>query len=89
MVNAKFLIPEFPSVRVTSLTVMFCVVDESSLVIVPTPWLSVIVHPTQFDKLTVNVSFGSTAVSPTTGTVTVWVSEPPAGRFRVVSGIAV
>ena len=36
IVNAKFLVPEFPSVRVTSLMVMLDVV-ESSLVMVPNP----------------------------------------------------
>src|SRR5437867_12052252 len=46
----------------------------SSFTIVPTPRLSVMVQLTQPERLTKNVSFGSTVVSPFTTTVTVDVS---------------
>ena len=49
----------------------------SSLTIVATPVPSAIVAPTGFDSPSVNVSVGSTVVSPTTGTLTVVLSVGP------------
>ena len=52
---------------------------RSSLTIVPTPWASVIVAlPVAFERFTLNVSFGSTVVSPLTCTVTVCEVTPGA-----------
>src|SRR6185436_18147519 len=51
--------------------------DESSLTIVATPWPSAIVALVGLDRFTVKVSFGSTAVSPLTTTLTV--SDPTDG----------
>jgi hypothetical protein len=45
-------------------------------VIVPTPWPSLIVALTPFVRLTSNVSFASSSVSPLTSTVTVFVVSP-------------
>ncbi|MCY1524799.1 hypothetical protein D9M68_597500 [compost metagenome] len=48
----------------------------SSLVIVPTPWLSAMVALTAPLRLTKKVSLASGTVSPTTGTVMVCVVVP-------------
>src|SRR5436190_9844259 len=45
--------------------------DESSLTIVLMPWPSAIVAVGGLDRFTLNVSFGSTVVSPLTTTLTV------------------
>ena len=48
----------------------------SSSVIVPVPAASVNVAPDSFDRVTVKVSWGSSASSPVTVTVTVLLSSP-------------
>ncbi len=49
------------------------------MTIVPTPWASAIVAlPVALERFTLNVSFGSTVVSPLTCTVTVCVVTPGA-----------
>jgi len=55
----------------------------SSLVIVPTPRLSEIVHPEQLVKLTKKVSSDSTVSSPFTTTIMVSVGDPPSLKFMV------
>ena len=50
----------------------------SSLVIVAWPWLSAIVAPEGLDRLTTNVSLGSTTVSPLTVTSIVCCVVPAA-----------
>ncbi len=71
-----------PSPFVVSLVILI-VGSTSSFRIVPSPWVSVIVHPSQFDKFTKNVSSGSTVRSPFTATFTVRVSGPPAVNVRL------
>ena len=77
--------PESPSTLVTSDIVT---VGKSSFVIVPTPCGTIMLHPTQFDKLTLNVSSSSSVESVTTGTVIVFrVSLDP--KFSVLNVCAV
>ena len=52
------------------------VTGTSSLVMVPTPWLSAMVALTAPLRLTKKVSFASGTVSPITGTVIVCVVAP-------------
>ena len=83
-VKVAGVVPALPSVTDTSLTVIVGSTGggvESSLRIVPWPCPSAIVALVGPLRLTKNVSSGSTAVSPTTGTLTVplvW----PAGMVR-------
>ena len=72
-VNTKLVVPLSPSARVTSL-IARAGGGTSSFVIVPSPWASEIVAPVAPDRLTVNVSSGSTVVSPLTRTVIVAVA---------------
>jgi hypothetical protein len=51
---------------------------ESSLTMVPVPEAAPIVALAAPERLSVNVSLGSTAVSPMTGTTTVWLATPGA-----------
>ncbi len=68
---------EFPSASVTSpIEIVTGVV--SSFRMVPVPWPSAIVAFTGLDKVRVKVSSASTAVSPLTGTGTVFVVSPAA-----------
>ena len=62
--NIKSVVPEFPS----DFAISFIVTVEaiSSFVIVPTPCGTIMLHPTQFDKLTLNVSSSSIVESATT-----------------------
>ena len=78
-VNARLRVPLLPSVTVASATdtvggVM--TTAASSLVMVPIAVPSAMVSPDGADNVTVNVSFGSTVVSPMTPTCTVWVVTP-------------
>jgi hypothetical protein len=73
-VKAAFVVPELPSVTVTSL--IESAGSGSSSVIVPTPWLSVMVAFTAPERFRVKVSLSSSIVSPRTGTVMVPVVEP-------------
>jgi hypothetical protein len=73
-VNVALTAPPLPSVTVTSLTET--VGGASSSLIVPTPWPSAMVAFDGFDRVSVNVSFASSSVSPTTSTVTVFVVCP-------------
>jgi hypothetical protein len=53
--------------------------EASSLMMVPVPWLLLIVAPVVApDRLTKKVSFGSTFVSPLMVTVNVWALTPVA-----------
>ncbi len=77
-VKTYAVVPLLPSLCETSLIVMFDAA-ASSLTIVPTPWASVIVAlPVAPERFTLNVSFGSTVVSPLTCTVTVCEVTPGA-----------
>src|SRR5438034_1484179 len=60
---------------------------ESSSMMVPVPVAGVMVALVGFERLTVNVSFGSSRVSPFTWTVMVLVVSP-ALKIRVAVGIA-
>ena len=66
-VNVAAIVPALPSVTDTSL--MEIVGCASSLLIVPTPWLSAIVAFVALDRFTLKVSFGSNTVSPLTVTL--------------------
>src|SRR3989442_1188100 len=57
----------------------------SSSTMVPSPWLSASTAPTGEDRLTKNVSLGSTVSSPVTVTVTVAVVTPGAKLTGVVA----
>ena len=65
-VTLKFAltVPMFPSVTVTSEMAMPGCGRPSSLMIVPTPWLSVTIAFAAAPRLTKNVSSGSTTTSP-------------------------
>ena len=67
-------VPELPSA--TDALPIEMVGGASSLVIVPTPWLSAIVALTAPERFTKNVSSASLTVSPTTGTKIFWVVCP-------------
>ena len=79
------MVPESPSARVTLLMERS---TWSSLLMVPSPWLSEMVAlALSLERLTKKVSLASTLVSPVTSTDTVWlrvavparkVSEPEA-----------
>ena len=69
-VNPALVVPALPSETATSLMEM--VGCASSLVIVPTPWLSVIVAFVGPDRFTLKVSVGSKVVSPLTVTLSGW-----------------
>ena len=75
-VKVALTVPLSPSVTVTLLTES--VGWASSSVIVPTPIPSAIVTLDGFDRLSVNVSFASSSVSPWTRTVTCFVVSPAA-----------
>ena len=56
---------------------------------VPMPWLLTMVPPlVALDRLTKNVSSGSTVVSPLMVTEMVLVAARPAAKFRVLDGCA-
>ena len=67
-VKLSVLVPLSPSVICASLIAKLGAV--SSLVIVPCPWLSVIVALVGLLTLTMNFSWNSASVSPMTSTVT-------------------
>jgi hypothetical protein len=62
------VVPASPSVTVTSLTITDGAGSSSRMV--PTAWPSAITAPEAPDRLTRNVSFGSSRASPFTATVT-------------------
>ncbi len=65
-------VPLWPSTTVTSLIDRLGRIAESSFVIVPVAVARAIVAPDAPDRLTRNVSFGSTVVSPFTTTAIVF-----------------
>ncbi len=73
------LVPLLPSFWDTSeIEMLGRVTDPSSLVMVPTPWLSKIVALLGLVRLTTNFSSLSDLVSPLTSTVTCWLVTPGA-----------
>ena len=60
--KSALVVPLFPSVTVASLID----IESSSFRMVPTPWPSAMLPLTAPERLTTNVSSGSTAVSPVT-----------------------
>jgi hypothetical protein len=75
-VNVAVVVPELPSVTLTSLIVSTG--GGSSSVIVPVPCPSTMVAFDAFVRLTRKVSFASSSVSLLTTTVTVFVVSPAA-----------
>ena len=59
-----------------------------AIIIVAVPWLRLMVALIGLERVTRTVSFGSTAVSPRTGTLKVWVVVP-VGKVSVVGPVAV
>ena len=91
-VNVAIWVPALPSVIVTSLIDSTPLADDwSSLMIVPTPWPSLIVAPLVApDRLIKKVSLGSDVVSPLIVTEIVWVltRTPERQRARCRSVVA-
>ena len=80
-VNARFTVPPLPSVTLASASDTVGAVTTattSSLVMVPIAVPLAIVRPVGADSVTVNVSFGSTTVSPRIPTCTDCVVTPGA-----------
>ena len=89
-VNVAVLVPASPSVIVTSVIEMSptTAATASSLLMVPMPWLLTMVPPlVALNRLTKNVSSGSTVVSPLMVTETVLVRSP-AAKLTVPVGCA-
>ena len=75
-VNAAALVPALPSATATSPIDSVGSAAVSSFVIVPVAVARAIVAPEGLDSVTVNVSLGSTVVSPFTTTAIVFVVCP-------------